>query len=304
MKVAFQGIKGAYSELAITEAFGKDTQTVPVVSFEELFEVVQAKGAERAMVPVENSAAGRVKEIHYLLAQSHLHIVGEHYQQVRHCLVGVAKDISEVKLVHSHIQALSQCRRFILNNRFSTIATVDTAAAARKVAEQNDPSAAAVASKMAAEVYGLNVLAEGIQDQADNTTRFVILASKAEVPPLTTKRVITSVLFHTTNKPAALYKALGCFASQSLNLTRLEGLVTDAGFAQARFYADIEAHTGTDEMKRALEGLEQHTRWVKVLGVYEAHPHRRGNKGKPTDAPTSGDKPSPSSTAPKEASGD
>jgi len=276
MKVAFQGIKGAYSELAVAEVFGEKTATIPVVSFEELFEKVENKEADYAMVPVENSAAGRVTEIHFLLAQSNLKIVAEHYQWVQHCLLGTAKDASQIKLVHSHIQALSQCRKFLLKNHYGAVASADTAAAARKVAEL-DASNGAIASKMAADEYGLEVLAQNIQDNQDNITRFVILARESNIPPLAEKNVITSILFHTKNQPSALYDALGSFAKLSLNLTRLEGLVTDAKFAQAHFYADIEAHGNAEPMQQALKELKEHTRWIKTLGVYKAHKHRRAD---------------------------
>lgn len=276
MKVAFQGIPGAYSQLAVEEVFG-EVATLPLVSFEELFEAVASGAAERAMVPVENSAAGRVTEIHGLLAEGRLHIVGEHYQWVRHCLLGVG-EAGQVRQVSSHIQALSQCRKFILKHKLKTVAAADTAAAARNVATAKDPTCAAIASKLAAKTYGLNTLAENIQDQPHNTTRFLLLAARPQLPPTDTE-VVTSIFFHTKNEPAALYNALGGFAEQNLNMSRLEGLVLDSSFSQAHFYVDLEAHPHSPPLHTALEKLRRHTHSVKVLGVYPSHPHRRGGRG-------------------------
>ena len=273
MRVAFQGIAGAYSQLAIAEIFGGVT-ALPFVSFEELFEAVEGDDADYAVVPVENSAAGRVTEIHSLLAKSELHIVKEHYQDIHHCLLGVG-ELAEVKRVSSHIQALSQCRRFISRGGLGSIAAADTAAAAREVAATGEPALGAIASELAAETYGLRVLAQNIQDQPHNTTRFLVLAAHPEPPPLADKGVMTSLFFHTKNEPAALYDALGGFAAEGLNMSRLEGLVLDSSFSQAHFYVDVEGHLRSRRMRAALARLREHTHSVRVLGVYAAHPHRR-----------------------------
>lgn len=272
--IAYQGAPGANSDLACRSVF-PDMVSLPCASFEDAFAAVHEGQARLAMIPVENSVAGRVADIHYLLPRGGLHIIGEHYQRVVHCLVAPKGATMEgLKEVHSHIQALSQCRTYLRDRGLTPVNNADTAGAAADVAKWNDPTKAAIASELAAEIYGLQVLAKGIEDAAHNTTRFLILAREPNVPPRETASV-TSFVFRVRSVPAALYKALGGFATNGVNITKLESYMVDGRFTAAQFYMDVEGHPEDRSLRLAMEELGFFAREVKFLGVYPAHPFRR-----------------------------
>jgi len=272
--IAFQGAPGAYSDMACRAAFPAMT-TLPCAAFEDTFAAVAEGRAQLAMIPVENSSAGRVADIHHLLPDSGLHIVGEHFQKVDHRLLapqGATR--AGLRRVHSHVQALSQCRRFIREAGLQPVVHADTAGAAAEVAERNDPAEGAIASALAGEIYGLQALASGIEDAAHNTTRFLIMAREPVDPDPQAGPVITSFVFRVRSVPAALYKALGGFATNGVNLTKLESYILDGNFTVAQFYADIEGHPDERLVRLALEELSFFSREVRILGVYPADPFR------------------------------
>ncbi|MFQ5774151.1 MAG: prephenate dehydratase [Kiloniellaceae bacterium] len=277
--IAFQGAPGAYSDMACRSVYPAMT-TLPCASFEDTFAAVAEGRARFAMIPVENSNAGRVADIHHLLPDSGLHIVGEHFQEVDHQLLaprGAA--LEAIRAVHSHVQALSQCRKFLRAAGLKPVIHADTAGAAAEVAERGEPSQAAIASKLAAEIYKLQTLKSDIQDTAHNVTRFLIMADEPIDPDPADGPVITTFVFRVRSVPAALYKALGGFATNGINLTKLESYILDGNFTVAQFYADIEGHPDARLVRLALEELSFFSREVKILGVYPAHPFRKTAAG-------------------------
>ncbi len=278
--IAFQGGPGAYSHLACHRA-RPDMEPVACRTFRDAFAAVQDGRARLAMIPIENSVAGRVADIHHLLPDSGLQIVGEHYERVNHHLLAVkGTNISTITHVHSHVHALNQCRELIHELGIEAVVHVDTAGAAAEIAEKADPSQAAIASSLAAETYGLDSLRANIEDAEHNTTRFVIMSEEADVPPAATptNEVITSFVFRVRNVPASLYKAMGGFATNGINMTKLESYV-DEDFVAAQFYADVEGHPEHPGLKFALEELAFFTREVTMLGTYRAHPFRKQVNG-------------------------
>ena len=276
-KISFQGQSGAYSEVACLTSF-PDMETLPCDTFEDAFDSVTSGKAKLAMIPIENSQAGRVADIHNLLASSSLHIIGEHFQPVRHQLLAIpGAKIDNVKSVSSHAQAISQCRNFLNNHGLMPIIWGDTAGAAADIAAKKDITCAAIASNLAAEIHGLNVLFSNIEDSENNITRFVILSKEAVDPGATNDLVITSCIFKVRNIPAALYKALGGFATNRVNLLKLESYMIDGSFASTQFYVDIEGHPRVDRVRLALEELGFFSKEVKILGVYKAHNERNKN---------------------------
>lgn len=276
--VAFQGQPGANSDLAC-RAFFPDLATMPCASFEDVFAAVRDGKAGCAMIPIENSVAGRVADIHHLLPDSGLHIIGEHFQRVNHQLLAPkGATLKGIKRVLSHEQALSQCRNFLRKHGLEPQVHADTAGGARYVAEQGDLSQAAIASRLAGEIYGLATLADDIEDAAHNTTRFIIMSREPIDPPSDDGPVITSFVFQVRNVPAALYKAMGGFATNGVNMTKLESYMVGGNFNATQFYADIEGHPDHTPVRLALEELGFFSRQVKILGVYSANP-KRYNKG-------------------------
>ena len=274
--ITFQGAPGAYSDLACRQVHPSMT-TLPMPSFEETFAAVTGARAALAMIPIENSVAGRVADIHQLMPETPLHIVAEHFQRVNHHLLapkGAA--IEGLKTVRSHVHALSQCRKLIAALGLVPVVHADTAGAAADVAERNDPTSAAIASQLAAEIYGLDSLKANIEDAEHNTTRFIILAREPVDPDPGDGPVITSLLFRVRNIPAALYKALGGFATNGVNMTKLESYMIGGHLSATGFYADVEGHPNERLVKLALEELDFYSSEVKVLGVYPAHPLRSG----------------------------
>ncbi len=275
--IAFQGVLGAYSHMAC-QAVKPEMEVLPCRSFEDMILAVQEGRAELAMVPVENSIAGRVADIHHLLPGSGLYINGEHFQRVRHNLLAPrGAKIEDLQVVHSHTQALAQCRRTLRDLKLKTQVHADTAGAAADVAALDDPTQAAIASSLAAEIYGLDVLRADIEDEAHNTTRFVMLSREPDDPELGDGAILTTFVFRVRNVPAALYKALGGFATNGINMLKLESYMLGGAFNATQFYADVEGHPEDPAMQRAFEELGFFSREVRVLGVYPASPFRENN---------------------------
>lgn len=272
--IAFQGAAGAYSHLACLEGAPHLTP-LPCADFESAIMAVTSGKATHAMLPIDNTLAGRVADIHRLLPESNLHIIGEYFLPIRHCLLGVkGATLQDVTIASSHIHALPQCRDFIAAHKLQRHVSSDTAGAAQEVAERNDKSWAAIASSIAAEIYGLDILATDIADATNNRTRFVLMTTKAQTPPVDTPHVVTSMIFETRSVPAALYKALGGFATNGLNLSKLESYLTDGRFDAATFYCEIEGHPESAAMKLAMEELQFFAHSIRILGTYPAHPFR------------------------------
>ncbi len=273
--IAFQGVAGAYSDMAC-RAVHPEMATLPCPSFEDTFAAVNNGRAALAMIPIENSSAGRVADIHHLLPESGLHIIGEHFQKVDHQLLAPkGATMDTIQDVHSHVQALSQCRKFVRAAGFKPMVHADTAGAAAEVAERGDPTRAAIASRLASEIYGLLCLDSDIQDVAHNTTRFLIMSKEPVDPDPAEGPVVTTFVFRVRSVPAALYKGLGGFATCGVNITKLESYILDGSFAVAQFYADIEGHPDQRLVRLALEELSFFSREVKILGVYPANPFRQ-----------------------------
>jgi prephenate dehydratase len=266
---SFQGAPGAYSHQAVREAL-PGHHPLPCFSFEEALEAVVEGRAARAVIPVENSLHGRVADVHFLLPESGLFIVGETYVKVEHCLLGVADaEVHGVREALSHPQALGQCRGRLKALGIRPVAHADTAAAAAAVVEAGDPAVAAIASRLAAELYGCLVLVDGLQDADHNRTRFLVLARSPLADP-GDGPVKTSLAFEVKNVPAALFKALGGFATNGVNLTRLESHLRGGAFTAAEFVADIEGRPSEARVARALDELAFHSKWVRNLGTYPA----------------------------------
>ena len=275
--ISFQGSPGAYSDMACRSVYPEMT-TLGCKSFSDAFEAVRSGVASLAMIPIENTIAGRVADIHQLLPGSDLNIIGEHFQRVSHHLLAVpGAQISDITHVHSHIHALNQCGQLIRNLGVEPVVHVDTAGAAADIAAAGNKTQAAIASELAAEMDGLISLKANIEDADHNTTRFVVMAAEELKLDVNTKNLITSFVFRVRNVPAALYKSLGGFATNGVNLTKLESYV-DAGFVAAQFYADAEGHPEQKALKLALEELAFITHEIKILGVYPAHPFRLQQK--------------------------
>jgi prephenate dehydratase len=272
--VAFQGDWGAFSHLACREALA-DYTPLPCETFEVAFAAVSEARAARGMIPIENSVAGRVADIHHLLPNSDLFIIGEHFQRVNLQLMGPkGAKLEGVKEVHSHIHALSQCRKLFRELGVRPVVHADTAGACRMVAERGDPSIAAVGSPLAAETYGLEILRPDVEDHGNNITRFIIMARERIVPHLKDGPVMTTFIFAVRSVPAALYKALGGFATNGVNITKLESYMLEGSFEQAQFYADIEGHPDDPGVTHAFDELKFFCTMFKVLGTYPKHPFR------------------------------
>ncbi|HUU66465.1 MAG TPA: prephenate dehydratase [Methyloceanibacter sp.] len=273
-KIAFQGEPGANSHLAARDAYPR-MEAMPCATFEDALAAVKTGRAKLAMIPIENSVAGRVADIHHLLPHSGLYIVAEHFERVRHQLLMLPRaKLTRLRTVHSHIMALGQCRKAIAALKLTPVVEADTAGAARHVSEMDDPTQSAIASKLAAEIYGLKVAKKDIEDATHNTTRFVVLAAKPQRTKADDGPIITSFVFRVRNVPAALYKAMGGFATNGVNMTKLESYQLEGSFNATMFYADIEGHPAERRVKLAMEELGFFTSEVTVLGSYPASPFR------------------------------
>ncbi len=275
LRVSYQGEPGANSHLACNEFFPSCT-AIPCATFEDALAAVKTGDARYAMIPIENSVAGRVADIHHLLPGAGLHIIGEHFLRVRHQLLGVpGATLSTVKKALSHTQALGQCRNTLRQLNIQPVPEADTAGSARIVSEANDPSLAAIASSLAAEIYGLKILKADIEDEQHNTTRFLVLASSPDHAKPDDGPIVTTFIFRVRNVPAALYKAMGGFATNGVNMTKLESYQLNGRFVATMFYADVEGHPDDPAVARALEELGFFSTEVHILGAYKASPYRQ-----------------------------
>jgi len=272
--IAFQGEPGANSHIACNEAY-PGYEPLPCPTFEDAFTAIVSGKADLGMIPIENSVAGRVADIHHLMPTAQLHIVAEHFLPIRNQLMApYGATLKGLKTVESHVMALGQCRKFIRRLGIKAVVAADTAGAAKDVAERGDPTCAAIASRLAAKIYGLNILAENVEDESHSTTRFVVLSREKKVAKPGGGLVLTTFVFQVRNIPAALYKALGGFATNRVNMTKLESYMIEGNFFATQFYADVEGHPDDPNLKLALEELDFFSKELTILGVYPAHPFR------------------------------
>lgn len=272
--VVFQGEPGANSHIACREVY-PDYEPVPCATFEDAFAALQNGEADLGMIPIENSVAGRVADIHHLMPTSGLNIIGEFFLPLSHQLMAVkGASLATVKTAQSHVMALGQCRNIIRKLGLKAVVGADTAGSARQIAEAGDITQAAIASRLAAEIYGLDIIAENIEDEAHNTTRFIILSREADWAPANNGPTVTTFVFRVRNVPAALYKAMGGFATNGVNMTKLESYQLDGEFFATQFYADVEGHPDDRPLKLALEELAFFSKELRILGVYPAHSYR------------------------------
>ncbi len=273
--IAFQGLPGAYSDLACRTAY-PGAPTLPCVTFEDAIAAVREGRARLAMLPCENSLAGRVPDIHRLLPDSGLHIVAEHFQRIEHCLLAPkGATLATIRRVHSHAVALGQVRGLLRDLSLEPVVQADTAGSAALVSRLGSVEDAAIASALAAELYGLEILRRNVEDAAHNTTRFYVMARNADIPPADRPGLMTTFVFRVRNVPAALYKALGGFATNGVNLTKLESYMIGGAFTATQFLCDVEGHPEQGPLRRAFEELQFFSRETRILGVYPAHPYRR-----------------------------
>jgi prephenate dehydratase len=274
--IAFQGEPGANSDTASRDMY-PSMEPLPCPTFEDAFVAVESGKADLAMIPIENTIAGRVADIHHLLPESRLHIVGEYFLPIHFQLMVLrGAKMEGIKAVYSHIHALGQCRKVIRKHRWKPVVAGDTAGAARIVAEEGDPSKAALAPSLAAELYGLDIVAENVEDTDNNVTRFVVLSKQKQWATRAdpAEKMMTTFVFRVRNVPAALYKAMGGFATNGVNMTKLESYQLGGKFFSTQFYADIEGHPDDPNVTLALEELGFFSREVRILGVYAANPFR------------------------------
>lgn len=273
-RIAYQGEPGANSHQVCKQHY-PDWEALACASFEDVFAAVESGEADLAMIPIDNSIAGRVADIHHFLPDSGLHIIAEHFLRIRFHLMAVpGASLDTITTVHSHVHALGQCRKIIREHGLKPVISGDTAGAAREVAEAADRSQAAISPPLAAEIYGLEILAEDVEDEEHNTTRFVVLSPEFVQAPAGDGPVVTSFIFNVRNLPAALYKALGGFATNGVNMTKLESYMVGGHFAATQFLAEVDGHPDDVGVRRALEELEFFSTDVKMLGVYPADPFR------------------------------
>jgi prephenate dehydratase len=274
--IAFQGIPGAYSDLACRAAYPGWT-TLPCPSFEAAMAAVREGRAGLAMLPCENSLAGRVPDIHRLLPDSGLHVVGEHFERVEHCLLApCGTRLEQVRRIHSHPVALGQVLKLIAELDLTPVVEADTAGAAQLIAARNHPEEAAIASALAAGIYGLDILRRNVEDAPHNTTRFYVMATEPRLPPVEAPDIVSSFVFRVRSIPAALYKALGGFATNGVNLTKLESYMLDGRFTAVQFLCDADGHPESPPLRRAFEELRYFSKQFRLLGAYPAHPYRLG----------------------------
>ena len=276
VKIAFQGELGAYSHIAAKELFN-DSEIKACATFEETFKLAYEDASYKIIIPIENSLAGRVADIHYLLPKYKLQIYAEHFQKVEHnLLVLPSSKLSDIEFVRSHAQAIGQCQKMITKNNFKTIVSADTAGSAKDLANNKEKNIAAIASRLSAEIYNLKILEKNVEDEKGNVTRFLIMGKNVHQPNyVKDKKFITSCIFRLKSIPSALYKCLGGFATNQINMTKLESFSVKNTFDQANFYLDFEGHLEEKRVKIAMEELGFHTQSLDVLGVYEASNYRK-----------------------------
>ena len=276
-RIALQGEQGCFSHLARLEIF-PNMEIKFCSTFEETFRLAKENSKYKIVIPIENSLAGRVADIHYLIPKYKLQVHAEHFHKVNHNLLGIkGSKIKDLKTVRSHAQAIGQCQNIISDNNLKPIISADTAGSARFIFEKKDKREAAIASTLAAKIYNLEILQSNIEDESGNVTRFFIMGKESRHPELKDKKYITSCIFKVKSIPAALYKALGGFATNGVNLCKLESFSVKNTFDQVNFYIDIEGHIEDPSLQKALEELGFHTQKLDILGVYEAHQFRLKN---------------------------
>ncbi|PPR55989.1 MAG: P-protein [Alphaproteobacteria bacterium MarineAlpha5_Bin3] len=272
---SFQGVHGAYSELAGKNIY-PDSKSIPCKTFEEMFESVLDKKANIAIVPIENSRSGRVGDTQRLIPESQLKIVGEYFLEVNHCLMGVpGSTLKDIKRIYSHEQGIAQCRKKIINNKKDMVIVADTAGAAKMISETNSKEDAAIASNLAAKIYNLDILESSFQDFENNVTRFLIMSNELNIPKVNEIDLMTTLVFEVRSIPAALYKSLGGLASNGVNMTKLESYINPQGFDVAQFYMDIEGHPNNRNVKLALEEMKFFCKHIDILGVYKMSDFRK-----------------------------
>ena len=272
---SFQGVHGAYSELAGKNIY-PDSKSIPCKTFEEMFETVRDNKANTAIVPIENSRAGRVADTQRLIPESQLKIVGEYFLEVNHCLMGVpGSTLKDIKRIYSHEQGIAQCRKKIINNKKDMIIVADTAGAAKMISKSNCKEDAAIASNLAAKIYNLEILESNFQDFKNNVTRFLIMSKELNIPKVNEIDLMTTLVFEVRSIPAALYKSLGGLASNGVNMTKLESYINPQGFDVAQFYMDIEGHPNNRNVKLALEEMKFFCKRIDILGVYKMSDFRK-----------------------------
>lgn len=275
IKFAFQGVNGAYSEMA-GKIIYPNSQSLPCKTFEEMFEMVKQKKSNIAIVPIENSRAGRVADTQRLIPDSNLKIIGEYFLEVNHCLLAYpGTKITNIKRVHSHEQAIAQCRNNIIKNNKDMVVVADTAGAAKMVSENKNKEDAAIASKLAAETYNLEIIENNFQDSENNVTRFLIMSKELILPSSKENNLLTTLVFQLKSIPAALYKSLGGLASNGVNMTKIESYIDPQGFDVVQFYADIEGHPDNQNVKQALEEMRFFCKRIDILGVYKMSDFRK-----------------------------
>lgn len=275
LKIAYQGVAGAYSHIACRDLF-PNQEYVSCDTFEIAMEMVRNGLVDKAVIPVENSNAGRVTDVHFLLPKTDLHIVDEHFLRIEHQLLGVkGAKLSDITTAVSHPQALAQCSEFLKKHNIHAVSRIDTAKSCEKIALEQDKSKAAIASKLAAEIYDLEILASNIENASNNTTRFLIMQKEAAVPVDDGSKFITSIVFTTKHIPAALYKVLGGFATNGINLSKLESYLLNGHFFSAQFYIEAEHHLNSKPLQYALEELKFFSEKYQILGCYKAHTNRQ-----------------------------
>nr|ABZ06017.1 putative Prephenate dehydratase [uncultured marine microorganism HF4000_005D21]ABZ10412.1 putative Prephenate dehydratase [uncultured marine bacterium HF4000_APKG3108] len=276
-RIALQGEQGCFSHLASLEIF-PNAEIKFCSTFEKTFQLAKENPKYKIVIPIENSLAGRVADIHYLIPKYKLQVHAEHFHKVNHNLLGIkGSKIQDIETVRSHSQAIGQCQKIIADNNLKPIISADTAGSARFIFEKKDKSEAAIASALAAKIYNLEILKSNIEDESGNVTRFFIMGNETNQPELKDKKYITSCIFQVKSIPAALYKALGGFATNGVNLCKLESFSVKNTFDQVNFYIDIEGHIEDPSLQKALEELGFHTQKLDILGVYEAHQFRLKN---------------------------
>jgi len=275
IRFSFQGVNGAYSELAGKKIFSNST-SIPKKTFEEMFEAVRNNNAEVALVPIENSRAGRVADTQRLIPESNLKIIGEYFLEVNHCLLALpGTSIKDIKRIHSHEQAIAQCRNNIIKHKKDMVVAADTAGAAKMISVIKNKEDAAIASSLAADTYNLEIIEKNFQDSENNVTRFLIMSKDLVMPNTKESRIMTTLVFELKSIPAALYKSLGGLASNGVNMTKLESYINPQGFDVAQFYADIEGHPENKNVKLALEEMKYFCKHIDILGVYKMSDFRK-----------------------------
>ena len=270
LKVSYQGIAGAYSHLACYNYFGKDIECIGCETFEDAMKMVENREADYALIPIENKTSGRVDEFYGLIPQMKLQIVAEHYQKIEHHLMGIdGSTIEDMEYVYSHPQGLSQCRNSLKELNIKPIAQFDTAGSAKEVKRLQNRKIGAVASSLASEIYGLKILKSNIQDQKDNFTRFIALSNEKDIDILNDKEYITSIIFKVDNRPSSLYRAIGGFAENRVNILKIESYIPLGKLRDSRFHIDIDGAINSDSVKESIDILENSVNKFKILGVYQ-----------------------------------